>query len=127
MVLVVAAEFVDCFRDNLPVVEREVGDGVVDRPERAEGDVVTLTEQPGEASVRDDDGVGHGQDPAAGVAGGVVEDAELVGSDAVEAELVVQGAGDGAGEPIALVQERAGKGPFTGGAAVDEHGESARL
>ena len=90
-------------------------------------DIVTFAEHPGEAAVRDDDGVGHGQDPAAGVPGGVVEDAEVVGGDAVEAELVVQGAGDGVGETLALVQERTGQGPFTAGAAVDEHGESPLL
>lgn len=83
-VLVEGAESVDCLGDDLLVVEREVGDGVVDRPEPAEG-------------------------------------------NAVEAELVVQGAGDGVREALTLVQERAGQGPFTGGAAVDKHGTSTQL
>jgi len=89
VVLVEGAEFVDCLGDDLLVVEREVGDGVVDPAQWADGGVVALPEQPGEAFVGDHDGVGHGQDPAAGVAGGAVEDAELVGARSGDAVIRV--------------------------------------
>ena len=73
-----------------------------------ETDLLRVSEQRVlECGIRDDGQVGHGQHPSAFVAVRGVEDGELCWMATGDAGLLDQGAGDGVGEPLALVQERA--------------------
>jgi hypothetical protein len=80
-----------------------------------------------ECGVRDDGKVGHGQHPSAFIAVGGVEDGELCWMATGDVGLLGHGAGDGVGEPFALVQERAWSCPLGAldslGPSDQEHGQ----
>lgn len=65
------------------------------------------------------------EDPASVVAVGVVEDSELDGLEVVEAGLLREGAADGVGEVLALVEERAGE-ASAARAVVDDERDDER-
>ena len=112
---------VDGLGDDLLVVERDVGDGVVGFVEWADC-VIALPEQPGAALVGDHHGMCHRQDPAAEVAGGVVEDAQLVGITPSMPRLSCR-ARVKAWARRSRRAEGAGQRPLGGGAAVDDFPE----